>query len=438
MSDLRRSIQFTTTDDGVSIAYWEVGSGPPLVLLHNFGISHAELEWEVPSFASFYTTLAEHHRLIRFDPRGSGLSGRSETLTVDDVILDLEAVVAASGLDRFALFGVATMGPVVIRFSANNPRRITHLVLCEPDVTVASAEEHARYIRGSIALAGSGSGELIASFWTVLAAGKDAGALLELTRINTRDSEYQLMSNQAVLEWDSAPSLGSVSAPALILSSKDSEITSLNQARQAAATIPDARLTIVDGRWTPYFADRAAVLAALSDFLGWGSPSDSPAMAAGTSTVVFTDVVASTEVLDRLGDEAARTTLRSIEDIVGAAAAAQSGRVVKHLGDGSLLDFDSASDALDFARKVQIDLAAGDLQVRIGMAAGEPIREEGDLHGAVVVMASRITDEASPGDVIASDGVRQLVLGKSFEFEDLGEHALKGFDEPLRIWRLQP
>ena len=111
--------------------------------------------------------------------------------------------------------------------------------------------------------------------------------------------------------------------------------------------------------------------------------------------------------------------------------------MVKHLGDGSLLEFQSASSALDFARKVQVELADGDIKLRIGMAAGEPIHEDGDVHGAVVAVASRIADAAAAGEVFASDGVRQLVVGKQYGFEDQGKQSLKGFDEPLRIWRLK-
>ena len=152
--------------------------------------------------------------------------------------------------------------------------------------------------------------------------------------------------------------------------------------------------------------------------------------------IVFTDIVASTEVVDRLGDEAARNAVRSVEELVADHAADHSGKAVKHLGDGSLLEFRSASNALDFARKVQVELADGDIGLRVGMAAGEPIHEDGDVHGAAVVVASRIADAAGTGEVFVSDGVRQLVVGKQYDFNDQGEQSIKGFDEPLRIWRL--
>ena len=155
----------------------------------------------------------------------------------------------------------------------------------------------------------------------------------------------------------------------------------------------------------------------------------------GFRTVVFTDLVGSTEVLRRLGDETGRAAFRDVEQTIEDLCKTHEGRLVKHMGDGSLLTFASPRSALRFSLAVQDALADRSLRLRIGMAAGEPIEEGGDIHGAVVVQASRIMDLAGAGDILVSDAVRQLLLGKGFSFESEGEYQLKGLDEPVKVWR---
>jgi class 3 adenylate cyclase len=110
--------------------------------------------------------------------------------------------------------------------------------------------------------------------------------------------------------------------------------------------------------------------------------------------------------------------------------------VVENLGDGSLVSFGSNSSAISFALDLQDACSGGPLQIRVGMAAGEPIQEDGDIHGTVVAQASRIGDLGDAGEVIVSDSVRQLAAGKGFTFEPKGEVSLKGFDEPERVWKV--
>ena len=432
----RSSTQFAASADGTPIAYWSVGNGPPLILIHHFTISHAELEWEVGSLRSFVEALAERHEVIRLDPRGTGLSGAwAETEDADqfleNVAGDVEAVADAMGHARFDLVASVTMGAVGIRLATT--KRVGRLVLCDPVVNIPEAKELFRYLRAVEAMAAvdaAGPADMISRVWASITPPADHDALTAIVEANSKDHP-----NLATpLLWNGSPWLSQVVAPTLVVYARDGLNTSMEQVREAAATIPDARLVGIEGSIAPYWVDRDAMLAALSDFLGWAAQEDQTA--SDFSVIVFTDIVASTEVVDRMGDEASRNAIRSVEDLVTETAADLSGKVIKHLGDGSLLEFRSASSALDFARKVQVELADGDIGLRVGMAAGEPIHEDGDLHGAVVVVASRIADAAEPGQVFASEGVKQLVVGKQYDFEDQGEHSLKGFDEPLRLWRL--
>jgi class 3 adenylate cyclase len=431
----RSSIQFAATPDGASIAYWTVGNGPPIVVIHNFVLSHADLEWEVPAFRTFYEALGRHQQVIRFDPRSTGLSTGDrpddDARFLEQVAGDVEAVVDALGHSEYDLMATLTMAPVGIRLATGD--RVRRLVLCEPPVDIHNAAEFYGYLQSHGAMAEVNverAARVMSHVWTDGMGPQNRGPITALVEANAiRDDAA------TEVDWNATDWLPDVSSPTLILFAKDSTVASPGQIRHAAVTIPDAQLLRLDGLWAPYMTTREETLAALGEFLGWRSAA-SPATS-DLSVIVFTDIVASTEVLDRLGDEAARNAVRSVEDLVTTAATERGGTVIKHLGDGSLLEFASASSALDFTRKVQTEMAGGNLGLRIGMAAGEPIREEGDVHGTVVVMASRIADGARAGEILVSDGVRQLAAGKGFEFDDQGEMALKGIAEPLRVWRLQ-
>jgi class 3 adenylate cyclase len=209
----------------------------------------------------------------------------------------------------------------------------------------------------------------------------------------------------------------------------------MGDARHLAAAITDSQLRVVEGSFAPYWSDRTATLEAIDTLLKpAGSAVES--VPAGFQTVVFTDIVGSTEYVRRVGDEAGRATIRDLEQRVASLAADHEGRVVKNLGDGSLVSFGSNSSAIAFALDLQDACGDGPLYLRVGMAAGEPIQEDGDLHGTVVAQASRIGDLGDAGEVIVSDSVRQLASGKGFTFEPKGEVLLKGFDEPERVWKV--
>lgn len=155
----------------------------------------------------------------------------------------------------------------------------------------------------------------------------------------------------------------------------------------------------------------------------------------GLLTVVFTDVVSSTQILDRQGDvDEGRRTFREIEDLISDLCSRHNGHLVKNLGDGSLITFMSTRRAIAFSLDLQDRMVSRPIKMRVGMAAGEPIQEKGDIHGAVVVLASRIADLGDAGEVLVPDSVRQLAVGKEFDFQPRGEIFLKGFEEAQRVW----
>jgi adenylate cyclase len=161
-------------------------------------------------------------------------------------------------------------------------------------------------------------------------------------------------------------------------------------------------------------------------------------------TVMFTDIEGSTLLTQRLGDDAAQRLLREHNETVRGALGSYHGKEIKHTGDGIMASFFSASRAVGCALQIQQTFAARNtanpedaVRVRIGLNAGEPIAEGADLFGASVQLARRICDRAEPGQVLVSDVVRQLVAGKGFAFEHLGAEMLKGFEEPVALYKVR-
>ena len=445
-----RDIRFATTDDGVGIAFWEIGSGIPLVISNSWSISHAELEWTVPSLASFYVELAERYRVIRFDPRGIGLSedppggweattssGAQQAMSTHEMGLDISAVAQACGLDAFALMAVVVQGPVAIEYAATHPDVVTALILCDAVAKIESSYLDP-FIRGQMAIAQSEQElgvDLPVTMWELLVSGDELAEWANLIRHARSRQRLFKTGPLAQMEWDAEPSLGSVVAPTLVLSARNPDFDFLSPARRIAAGIPGSQLRVVNGKSTPYVADRAAVHEAIDNLLQPQDDTKDRALS-GFRTVVFTDVVESTEFMSRVGDEKGREAIRHLEQQVAELAEEHEGRVIKSLGDGSLISFGSNSEALDFALTLQTHIEGGPLQLRVGMAAGEPIQEDGDIHGAVVAQASRVVDLGEAGEIIVSDAVRQLAVGKGFSFEPRGEVLLKGFDEHTTVWKV--
>ena len=200
--------------------------------------------------------------------------------------------------------------------------------------------------------------------------------------------------------------------------------------KEAHGLVPSRMIEVAPTALTDYLGGWERSVPERATLDGPGSPPDS-----GIRAVVFTDIVGSTEISSRRGDDEALDAVRLHNGIVRDALSASEGHEVKHTGDGILASFVSPTRALSCTIDIQRGFAEqGSLQVRIGVSAGEPLTEEGDLYGAVVNLASRLCSHAEPSEIVVSSAVRDLLLGKDFEFVDRGEAALRGFDHPVRVY----
>jgi len=440
-------IQYAQTTDGVNIAFWTLGEGVPLVSMSMSPFSHIQLEWQVSEWRSWGERLAEKRKLVRYDPRGAGLSERDVAdYSLDAYLLDLEAVVDHLGLERFALCGSFALGPVAIAYAARYPERVSRLLLWCSWARASDAYQSAQ-AQTLIALRDKDWDiytETVAHLLIGWSAGEAARRFAALMRESGAQGALRA-ALASVTEFDVTALLPRVRAPTLVLHRRQVPVPDLGVARALASQIPDARLALLEGTSIAfYLGDAEAVLQAIDDFLSEGEePKTEVPVAGAFRTVLFTDVEDSTALTQRLGDAKAREVLREHERIVREALRAHGGAEVKALGDGFMASFSSATRALECAIAMQRAFAAHSesakepIRVRVGLNAGEPIAEEKDLFGTAVNLAARIAAQAAGGEILASDVVRQLVAGKGFLFADRGETVLRGFEDPVRLYEVR-
>jgi len=246
-------------------------------------------------------------------------------------------------------------------------------------------------------------------------------------------------------EFDVTALLPQVRPLTLVLHRREVRWLDVAIARGLASRIPDARLALLEGTSaTPVLGDTESVLRPIDEFLGVGEEAPPGPAPSGLVTILFTDVEGSTVLTQRLGDAKAQEVLRTHNTIVRDALKAHSGSEIKHTGDGIMASFASASRALDCAIAIQRAFAQHNesnpdmpIRVRIGLNAGEPVAEEADLFGTAVQLAARICAHAEPGEILAPIVVRELAAGKGFLLSDRGDVALRGFEDPVRLYEVR-
>jgi class 3 adenylate cyclase len=257
--------------------------------------------------------------------------------------------------------------------------------------------------------------------------------------------------------------LNKITSPTLVVVTENDEVIPTELSQEVAARIPNARFhlnaigfssqdILAPGARSAFYLNEVTTNLVL-DFLrpeGEARPraleevvAAAAASIGGLRTVLFTDIVGHTEMMQRLGDTKGRDVLREHERITRETLAAHGGAEVKTMGDGFMASFGSVTAAVECAIALQCAFATHTestpepLHVRVGLNAGEPIEEDGDLFGATVILASRIAATAGAGEILIPEPVRHLLSGKSFVFSDRGEYAMKGFDDAVRLYEVR-
>jgi class 3 adenylate cyclase len=437
-------IQYARTSDGVSIAYSTIGEGAPLVHMSG-GVSHCALEWDIPECRRWYEALARRRRLVRFDARGTGLSERDvSTFALENGQQDVVAVVDRLGLETFALFASMNSAPIAVAYAARYPERVSRLILWS---AYASASEWTSrpVIQASRSLVDKDwvfFTETLSHLVYGWSEGEPARRYAALMR-ESITREFVQAFYGAMVSWDVAPLLPKVSAPTLVLQRRDA-LPGVEVAGSLAARIPDARLVILAGESTaPYLGDSESALAAIEEFL---SEDDGPAPSAGltlpsgTAIILFTDIADSTALTESMGDAAFRAAERALDERLRAAIREVGGTPVegKVLGDGVMATFASAREAIDAALRCRALSAESELRLHVGVHAGDVIREQDNVYGGAVNIASRICTLSAPGEILVSDVVRGMARSSAgVAFEDRGEQEMKGVGEPVRVYAVR-
>jgi class 3 adenylate cyclase len=437
-------IQYCKTSDGVSIAYWTLGEGESLVLTPPLGWSNISLEWQIPRLRAWYEHLASRRMLVRYDFRGSGMSERDlEDFSLDANASDLEAVVSRLEAAQFDLVAFGGPAKQAIAYIAKHPGRVARLVLWGAIVTHRHVLGTADRVEAMLALA-ENDWELAAETFAHTEIGWSRGQQAHLWAAFMRASVSQM---DFIRTWkqglvdDVSSLLPRISAETLVLQSGD---LYADHSKVLASNIPGARLVrLGPGRGVPTYEHEDG-MRLVDEFLGIETLVAAPERskrrdATSLVTILFTDLTSSTALTQRLGDAKAQELVRAHNTIVRDALSAHDGTEIKHTGDGIMASFTTASGALECAVAIQRAVDAKDdanLQVHVGLNAGEPVAEEQDLFGTAVQLARRICDHAESGQILASNVVRELSAGKGFLFADIGDVVPKGFDEAVRLYEV--
>ncbi len=433
------SIRYARSGD-VNIAYEVSGEGPfDLVFIPGF-FSHLEIDHEHPGNAQLLDRLAAIARLIRFDKRGTGLSDRDVGLPDFETRMDdIRAVMDAVGSESAALFGYSEGGPMSVLFAATFPQRVRALVLygtyakrSYPDDDYPWAPTREQRVADAHELEETW-GENVDV--TNMAPNADPALVSWMQRrgrgglspAGARD--LILMNSQA----DVRDVLPSVQCPTLVIHRSGDRDASIDEGRYIAGRIPGARFVELPGDDHVPFVDPDQIMDEVEEFLTGVRPV--VATDRVLATTLFTDLVGSTEKATGLGDAAWAQLLERHNDAVRQQLTRFSGEEIDTAGDGFLALFDGPARAIRSALAVRAALAELDLDVRAGVHTGEVERPAGDKpRGIALHVGARIMSLADPGEVLVSATTRDLVAGSGLEFEDRGEHELKGIEGARRLF----
>jgi pimeloyl-ACP methyl ester carboxylesterase/class 3 adenylate cyclase len=428
-----------TKSGNVSLAYQVFGEGDTDLVLAPGYISNLEANWEEPNYARFLERLGSTFRVVLFDRRGTGLSDRIPAATLEERADDVRAVMDAAGVERGALLGWSEGGSYSAFFAAREPERVSHLILYAAPPRIARTDDYPvgwppEMFDRILADTEASWGTDAVAGWVNPSAAEDEVYrrwFAHMQRLAaTPRSAREMMAG--LRELDIRDLLPSLQVPTLILHRVEETWVRVEHSRYLAEHIPGAKYVELPGadHW-PWMGDGDAVIDEVEEFVTGARPVREPDRV--LATVLFTDIVDSTRRATDLGDRRWRDVLERHNQVVRQSLERFRGDEVKTMGDGFLATFDGPARGIRCARAVIDDLGPLGVDLRAGLHTGECEAMNGDLGGVAVHIGARVAAKAQPGEVLVSSTVKDLVAGSEIDFQDRGEHELKGV--PGR-WRL--
>lgn len=423
------------------LAYQYTGVGPPLVFAGS-SFTNSEALWDDPEAALFFNRLARFCTVVQFDMIGVGGSDRSVEGEGPSLSAQLLAVLDHLDIERASVLALLQGGAPAIRFAVEYPERLSRLILWNSTARILVDEGYpigldpAAYGQ-MIDLVISNWGSEVMARMNVPSRADDSRFMSWYVRFmrGTASPREVIDSLTRAKTEDVRDLLHQVAAPTLVLSRSEFALVPSSQGEYMANQIPLGQFVSVPGADGPaYWENAEMIVDEIERFVGGGASGGRSRPE--TLTLLFTDIVGSTELASAKGDAGWSAILAQHDQIVEKWVGVSSGRVVKHTGDGVLIEFGGVSPAIDAARHIQSDLARIQVAVRIGIHTAEVERRDADLEGIGVVVAARVMDAAGTGQIVVTETVRTLLLGSSWRFRSMGPKQLKGLDDEWELYEL--
>jgi class 3 adenylate cyclase len=449
----RPKTRYALTQDGVNIAYQTIGDGSVDVVVINSFVTHLELFWELPSYERLIRGLTTFARVILFDKRGMGLSDRvsSSMPALEARMDDLRAVLDSCGSERALLLGNGDGGALAALFAATYPERAMGLLLWSGSVRTAWAPDYPWAMREEVVderlqarrelwgNATRGVESTAMTFpWDGEALSRDpefVDWLMRLQRNAISPGDLPIFS-RVWLSTDARSALPTIQVPARLIVREGWPEDALEETRWTAAQIPGATLVVLPG-WgeDTWLGDVDEAVAAVEDFVS-SIREEHEVFERVLATVLFTDIVGSTERASELGDHEWKRLVEQHHSRVRSLLARFRGQEVDTAGDGFFATFDGPGRAVRCAAEIVRAMEPLAIHVRAGLHTGEVETIAGKAGGLSVVIGSRIAALAGASEVLVSQTVRDLTAGSGLTFEEIGERELKGVPGTWRINRL--
>jgi pimeloyl-ACP methyl ester carboxylesterase len=434
-------VQYAQTGD-VHVAYRVMGDGPFDLVWVSGVVTNLDAAWEIPEYRRFCERLASFSRLITFDKRGMGLSDRVRVGTLEERMDDVRAIMDAAGSETAAIVGVSEGGPMSMLFAATYPQRTRALVLCGAEVKEETTEdwpwgeatraEFEEHMQMDNILARWGKGLSFDVFAPTRAGDERLRAAWGRIQVQAASPHDVLAFMRMAFEIDVRDVAPTISVPTLIVHRTEDQICNVGNGRWLAEHIEGAEYVELPGKNHIAFIDGDDILDEIQEFLtGVREPAEPDRVLA---TVLFTDIVGSTERARELGDQRWRDLLEQHHSVVRRELDRFRGREVDTAGDGFFATFDGPARGIRCSKAIVESVRRVGLEVRAGLHTGEVEVAGNTVRGIAVHTGARVAAQAGAGEVLVSQTVRDLVAGSGIELEDRGAKELKGIPGEWRLY----
>jgi class 3 adenylate cyclase len=437
-------IQYATSGD-IHLAYQVVGEGPIDLVCIWGSITNLNVLWDDPDYRRFCEQLASFSRLLLFDKRGMGLSDRVRVGTLEERMDDVRAIMDAAGSENAALLGVSEGGPLSILFAATHPQRTRGLILCGAEVKEETTAdwpwgentregfEAAMDMERIVSRWGQGGG--VDHFVPSRAGDERLREFAGRLQVESASPHDAVAFMRMAFDIDVRNVVPAVNAPTLIIHRTGDKVCHVENARWLARNLEESKYVELPGADHIPWYEGDDILGEMREFLtGVREPAEPERVLA---TVLFTDIVGSTERARELGDRRWRDLLERHHEVVRHELGRFRGHEVDTAGDGFLATFDGPARAIRSAKAISESVRRLGLEVRAGLHTGEVELAGNAVRGIAVHTGARVASQAEPGEVLVSQTVKDLVAGSGLEFEDRGAYELKGIPGEWRLYAVR-